>query len=422
MSLLTLGLNHTTAPIDVRERVVFEPAGLGKALTGLTGIPGVQEAAIVSTCNRTEIYCALDSPAAGNGVITDWFHDWHRLAPDAMARCLYRYEDTQVIRHLMRVASGLDSMVLGEPQIAGQLKDAYRAAVAHEAVGPELGKLFQHVFAVAKEVRTDTAIGTSPVSVAFAATTLAKQIFGDLRQAHALMIGAGETIHLATRHLHSAGIRQITIANRDAQRAIRLAEPFGGQGIGLAQIPDVLHQADIIVSSTASTLPILGKGAVEHALKRRRRKPMFMVDIAVPRDIESAIGELNDVFLYTVDDLRGVIEENMAARRAAADEAEAIIESRVEEFLAWQRSLGAVDTIKEYRAQADAVRARTLEQARRMLERDGDAEDALAFLAHTLTTRLLHEPTVTLRHAGRDERTELIDAARELFNLDGKRK
>jgi len=422
MSLLTLGLNHTTAPVEVRERVVFEPAGLGEALAGLTGIPGVQEAAIVSTCNRTEIYCALDSPAERNGAIVNWFHDWHQLPPDAIERCLYRYEDAQVIRHLMRVASGLDSMILGEPQIAGQLKDAYRVAVAHETVGPELGKLFQHVFAVAKEVRTDTGIGTSPVSVAFAAVTLAKQIFGELGQVRALMIGAGETIHLATRHLHGAGVRQLTVANRDAQRAVRLAEPFGGQGIGLAQIPDLLHQSDIIISSTASTLPILGKGAVEHALKRRRRKPMFMVDIAVPRDIEAEIAELDDVFLYTVDDLQGVIEENMAARRAAASEAEAIIETQVEQFLAWQRSLGAVDTIKAYRSQADDLRARTLAQARRMIAQGRSAEDALEFLAHTLTTRLLHEPTVALRHAGRDERGEIIDAARELFNLDGTRK
>lgn len=419
MSLLTLGVNHTTAPVEIRERVVFEPAGLGRALAGLTEVAGVHEAAIVSTCNRTEIYCALDSPADTDRAIVDWFHQWHELDRGEIERCLYRHADVDVVRHLMRVASGLDSMVLGEPQITGQLKDAWRAAITHETLGPELGKLFQHAFAVAKEVRTDTAIGTNPVSVAFAAITLARQIFGDLGRLTALVIGAGETIELAARHLHGAGLRDLIVANRDAQRAIRLAEPFGGRGIALGQLPAILPEADILVSSTASTLPILGKGAVEQALKRRRRRPMFMVDIAVPRDIEPEIGRLPDVFLYTVDDLQGVIEENMAARRQAASEAEAIIEDRVEQFLAWQRSLGAVDTIKECRARADEIRARTLEQARRMVEQGHAPEDALAFLAHTLTSRLLHNPTVALRHAGRDERAELIEAARELFDLDG---
>lgn len=419
MPLLTLGLNHTTAPVEIRERVVFDPAGLGRALAGLTGVPGVHEAAIVSTCNRTEIYCALDSPAGTERAIVDWFHQWHQLDRNEIERCLYRREDAEVVRHLMRVASGLDSMILGEPQITGQLKDAWRAAVTHDALGPELGKLFQHVFTVAKEVRTDTAIGANPVSVAFAAIALARQIFGDLGRLTALMIGAGETIELAARHLHGAGIKELIVANRDAQRAIRLAEPFGGRGVGLRQLPVVLPEADIVVSSTASTLPILGKGAVEQALRRRRHRPMFMVDIAVPRDIEPEIGRLADVFLYTVDDLQGVIEENMAARREAAGEAEAIIEDRVEQFLAWQRSLGAVDTIKDYRARADDIRARTLEQARRMLEQGHAPEDALGFLAHTLTTRLMHSPTVALRHAGRDDRAELIEAARELFDLDG---
>lgn len=420
MSLLTLGLNHTTAPVEVRERVVFEPTGLGRALAGLTGVRGVHEAAIVSTCNRTEIYCALDSPADTERAIVDWFHQWHGLDRDEIERCLYRHEDANVVRHLMRVASGLDSMVLGEPQITGQLKDAWRAAVTHDALGSELGKLFQHAFAVAKEVRTDTAIGANPVSVAFAAITLARQIFGDLGPLTALMIGAGETIELAARHLHGAGVGELIVASRDAQRAIRLAEPFAGRGVGLGQLPGVLPRADILVSSTASTLPILGKGAVEQALKRRRRRPMFMIDMAVPRDIEPEIGRLADVFLYTVDDLQDVIQENMASRREAAGEAEAIIEGRVEQFLAWQRSLGAVDTIKDTRAWADEIRAHTLAQARRMVEQGRAPEDALAFLAHTLTTRLLHNPTVALRHAGRDERTELIEAARELFDLDGR--
>ncbi|MDZ7787397.1 MAG: glutamyl-tRNA reductase [Halofilum sp. (in: g-proteobacteria)] len=419
MPLLVIGLNHTTAPVEIREHVVFEPNGLEQALGGLMALAGVEEAAIVSTCNRTELYCALDSPDTDSQPIIDWFHGWHGADPGAVTPCLYELRGADAVRHLLRVASGLDSLILGEPQIAGQLKDAWRAAATHDTIGIELDKLFQHAFAVAKEVRTETAIGASPVSVAFAATTLARQIFGDLSSLRALLIGAGDTIELAGRHLHGAGLKRLTVANRDVQRAIQLGESFGGEGIGLAQIPDVLHDADIVISSTASTLPILGKGAVEQALKRRRHRPIFMVDIAVPRDIEPEIGRLSDVFLYTVDDLRGVIEENMAARRAAASEAEDIIERKVETFLAWQRSLDVVGTIRNYREQADQVRERTLEQARRMLERGEDPEEALAFLARTLTRRLIHDPTVGLRRAGREERTEVIDAARELLGLDG---
>jgi glutamyl-tRNA reductase len=417
MTLLTLGLNHATAPVEVRERVVFEATRLGVALSQLRTVAGVHEAAIVSTCNRTEIYCALDSPTQLDAV-TKWFHEWHDHDPGEIDPCLYRYLDGDVVRHLLRVASGLDSMVLGEPQIAGQLKDAFRAAQTHGAIGSHLGKLFQHAFAVAKEVRTHTAIGANPVSVAFAAITLAKQIFADLGEVKALLIGAGETIELVARHLHGAGVADLIIANRDAHRANRLAARYEGRAYGLSQLGEVLPEADIVVSSTGSTLPILGKGAVEQAIKRRRRRPVFMVDIAVPRDIEPEIGRLQHVFLYTVDDLREVIDANVAARHAAAGEAEEIINTQVDNFLAWERSLGAVETIKDFRSQADGIRQRTLEQARRMVERGRSPEHALEFLAHTLTTRLLHNPTVALRHAGRDERHEQISAARELFDLD----
>lgn len=418
MSLLVLGLNHTTAPVDIRERVVFEPARLQHALAGLTALSGIHEAAIVSTCNRTEIYCSLDSPAVDDRTLPEWFHGWHELDRDDIERCLYTYRDRDAVRHLLRVAAGLDSMILGEPQITGQLKEAWRTALAQGCVGPELGRLFQHAFAAAKEIRTETAIGASPVSVAFAAVTLARQIFGALERRQVLMIGAGETIELVGRHLHSSGVGGLIVANRDPQRAEDVAAPLGGRAIGLAQIPDVLHEADILVSSTASTLPILGKGAVEQALKRRRHRPMFMVDIAVPRDIEPEIGRLDDVFLYTVDDLHGVIEEGMAARRAAADQAESIIETQVERFLVWQRSLGAVDTIRAFREQADDIRGRTLEQARQALQQGRTPDEVLEYLADTLTARLIHNPTVALRRAGEDERSELIAAARDLFDLD----
>lgn len=417
MPLLILGLNHTTAPVEIRERVVFEPADMGRALTDLTDLPGAVGGTIVSTCNRTEIYCAVDSPEREDAIET-WFRQWHGLGDHELDSCLYRYRDAEAVRHLLRVASGLDSMILGEPQITGQLKDAWRTAVEHGAADPELDRLFQHAFAVTKEVRTETDIGTSPVSVASAAVTLAKQIFGDLRPLTALMVGAGETIELAARHLNGAGLESLIVANRDPHRALQVAQPFGGEAAALEHLGDILHRADIVVSSTASPLPILGKGAVEHALKQRRHRPMFMVDIAVPRDIEPEIGRLNDVYLYTVDDLQGVIDDNMAARREAATAAEEIIAKRVEEFSAWQRSLDAVGTIRDFRAKAEDVRQQTLDQARRMLEQGRSPEEALEFLAHTLTTRLIHNPTVGIRHAGRDERAELIEAARELFDLD----
>jgi len=419
MSLLALGLNHTTAPVEIRERVVFEPARLQHALAGLTAVPDVREATIVSTCNRTEIYCALGGDRPDDGDLLEWLHQWHGCNREQIESCIYRHRDRDAVRHLLRVASGLDSMILGEPQIAGQLKEAWRTAQAAGTMGQELGRLFQHAFTVAKEVRTQTGIGVNPVSVAYAAVTLARQIFGNLDDRGALMIGAGDTIELAARHLQSAGIGGLVVANRDPQRSLKVAEPLGGRGIALSQLPEVLHQADIIISSTASTLPILGKGAVEQALKRRRHRPMFMVDIAVPRDIEPEIGRLDDVFLYTVDDLQGVIEDNMAARRAAATEAEAIVESRIDDFLAWRRSLGAVDTIREFRSQADEIRARTLEQARQALAQGRSPEEALEYLADTLTGRLIHSPTVALRQAGEDEREELLAAARALFDLDG---
>jgi glutamyl-tRNA reductase len=419
MSLLALGLNHTTAPVEIRERVVFEPTSLQHALAGLTALPDVREAAIISTCNRTEIYCSLGSDPPGHDALLDWFHQWHGFERERIEPCMYRLADRDVVRHLLRVACGLDSMILGEPQIAGQLKEAWRTAQAAQSIGTELGRLFQHAFTVAKEVRTETGIGVNPVSVAFAAVTLARQIFGDLDERGALMIGAGETIELAARHLSAAGIGSLVVANRDPQRSVHVAEPFGGRGIALSQLPEVLHEADIVISSTASTLPILGKGAVEQALKRRRHRPMFMVDIAVPRDIEPEIGTLDDVFLYTVDDLQGVIKDNMAARRAAADEAEAIVEERIEQFIAWRRSLGAVDTIRDFRTQADEIRARTLDQARQAMAQGRSPEEALEYLADTLTSRLIHNPTVALRRAGEDEHEELLAAARSLFDLDG---
>jgi glutamyl-tRNA reductase len=308
--------------------------------------------------------------------------------------------------------------VLGEPQILGQLKSAFQDARHAGTLGSQLGRLFQHAFSVAKQVRTDTAIGESAVSVAFAAVNLAKQIFGDLDKQTALMIGAGETIELAARHLHANGIGKIMVANRSLERAENLAEQFSGEALTLPALADRMHEADIIISSTASPLPILGKGATERALKLRRHRPFFMVDIAVPRDIEPEVGELDDDFLYTVDDLQEVIEENLQSRREAAEQAEEIILGRAEEFKGWLRGQGAVDMITSYRNQAQATQQEVLDKARRMLEQGKSADEALQFLAHTLTNKLTHAPTTQLNSAAREGRLEFVEMARELLGLN----
>ncbi|WP_292363503.1 glutamyl-tRNA reductase, partial [Methylophaga sp. UBA1464] len=309
MHLVTYGINHTTAPVAVREKLSFDADKLPLALASLMLNDSVIEAVIVSTCNRTEIYCHLDEDY-DNSVLL-WLHNFQQQDATALQSYLYHYEGADAVRHLFRVASGLDSLVLGEPQILGQLKTAYTQALNAKALGKSLGRLFQHAFAVAKQVRTDTAIGNSPVSVAFAAVSLAKQIFSNLAESTALLIGAGETIELVARHLFDNGIKRLIIANRTVERAHMLATSVNGYAISLSEIPAHLAEADIVISSTASQLPILGKGTVESALKQRKRRPIFMVDIAVPRDIEAEVGQLEDIYLYTVDDLHDIIEENL---------------------------------------------------------------------------------------------------------------
>jgi glutamyl-tRNA reductase len=319
---------------------------------------------------------------------------------------------------MMRVASGLDSMVLGEPQILGQMKSAF--AVAREAgtLGPLLGRLFQATFSTAKTVRTDTAIGENPVSVAFAAVSLAKQIFADLHRSQALLIGAGETISLVARHLHDQGIKRIVVANRTLERASNLAEQFGAHAVLLSEIPDELVKSDIVISSTASQLPILGKGAVERALKQRKHKPIFMVDIAVPRDIEPEVGELDDVYLYTVDDLHEVIAENLKSRQGAAQAAEELVAIGAQDFMQRLRELAAVDVLRAYRQQAERLRDEELSKALRLLNNGSSAEDVLALLARGLTNKLLHAPSVQLKKFSADGRVDALGVAQELFALD----
>lgn len=413
MTLLTLGINHKTAAIEVREQVAFTPEQLEAALAGLKSLPQVHEAAVLSTCNRTELYCVTE--AEGEAEVLAWLGRFHGLGVEELSQCAYHYHDEAAAKHLMRVASGLDSMVLGEPQILGQIKDAYQQARQHHGLGGELERLFQHTFAVAKQVRTETGIGENPVSVAYAAVSLASRIFADFSRSRALLIGAGETIELVARHLREAGIRELIVANRTRERAARLADEFDAQAISLSEIPQALERADIVISSTAAPLPILGKGMVERALKVRRHQPIFMVDIAVPRDIEPQVSDLEDIFLYTVDDLHEVIEENRHHRQVAAQQAEKLITLGVEQWQHERRVRGAGELIRRYREHGEALRADTESQALARLARGEDPEKVVRRLAQQLTNKLLHGPTLRLREASGSERHDIIHAAESLL-------
>ncbi len=416
MKLLIVGLNHKTAPIEVRERLAFGPDIIAGALRDLRGREGVHEAVVVSTCNRTELYCAVED--GGEETVRHWLGGFHGVEHERVNPFLYAHAGRDAVTHLLRVACGLDSMVLGEPQILGQVKSSFQTATDCTATGKLLCRLFQHAFSVAKTVRTDTAIGSSPVSVAFAAVSLARQIFSDLSKQTAMLIGAGETIELAARHLHQNGVGRIIVANRTVERAHEVAAQFDGFAIALTEIANHLADADIVIASTASPLPVLGKGTVERALKKRKHRPMFMVDIAVPRDIEPEVGTLDDVYLYTIDDLQGVIDEGLRSRQAAAVEAEEIVAFHAEEFMAWMRSLDAANVIQDYRQRAEVLRDEVLERAKRQLEAGKPAADVLAFLAHTLTNKLLHAPSTRLRQAAREGDAEILEAANELFALE----
>ncbi len=413
MSLITLGINHKTAPLSLRERLAFTPQTLPEALLSLKKLAHIEEASILSTCNRTELYCVTSED--NDRAIIQWFSQFHGLEESQIKEHIYLHAHEETIRHAMEVASGLDSMVLGEPQIAGQMKTAYAIANENGTVGQLLGKLYQRAFAVSKQVRTDTDIGASPVSVAFAAVSLAKQIFGDLKQTTVLLVGAGETIELAARHLHSQGVNKIIIANRSVERAQKLADEFNGEAISLQRISDYLYKSDIVIASTASPLPIIGKGTVERALKQRKHEPIFMVDLAVPRDVEPEVSELDDVFLYSVDDLQSVIEENMDNRLQAAEQARDIIDVQVTHFIDWQRSLGAVDVIAQIRQGTMEMSKEVLNKAKKQLAAGQDAEEVLDFLANTLTNKFLHQPSTKLRQASQEERDDVLAIAQDLF-------
>ena len=412
MQLFTIGVNHTTAPISIRENVAFTDANLRHALSDLTAKKAV-EAAILSTCNRTEIYVQSATPEP----ILHWLAQYHRLDLNNIQPYTYTLTNQEAVKHAFRVASGLDSMVLGEPQILGQFKQSVKIAQDAGTLGTMLHKLFQRTFEVAKEVRTNTDIGANSISMAAAAIKLAQRIFGDISQQKVLFIGAGEMIELCADHFAAQKPKSITIANRSLERGNDLAEKIGGQAILLNDLPDRFAEFDIVITSTASQLPIVGLGMVERAIKARRHRPMFMVDLAVPRDIEPEVAQLDDVFLYTVDDLAQVVNEGMVNRQEAAINAEIIVQARVEHFMQWLAKRDTVPTIKALRDQAEAMRQTELTKALKLIQKGESPEKALEALSNALTNKFLHAPSHALNQAHGDEHVKLENILKQLYQI-----
>jgi len=413
MPLYALGLNHSTAPLKVRERFAFQMDTLGAALRDLLGQPKVKEAAILSTCNRTEIYFN----GAETEPVVQWLEAFHRVPKASLSQYVYTLPQEKAVPHAFRVASGLDSMVLGEPQILGQMKQAVKTAEAAGSLGLVLNRLFQRTFAVAKDVRTHTDIGSASISMAAAAIKLAERIFPSIAEQRVLLIGAGEMIDLCATHFAARRPRSITVANRTLERGAALASRMQADAITLHELPERLPQFDIIVTSTASSLPILGKGMLERAIKTRRHAPVFIADLAVPRDVESEVAELDDVFLYGIDDLANIVKDNLQIRVEAVAEAEALIAVQAESFLRWLEGRAVVPTITALHGHHDALRAAELERARRLLASGTPADQVLEQLARGLTHKFLHGPTQALNQAGEAERAELLAVLQRVYHL-----
>ena len=438
MALVLVGINHNTANIELREKVAFPPEIVESALAEIYALPPIREVVIVSTCNRTEIYLDFiegdsEAPAsdelAQNRQLADrqaevvsWLSKFHDLEASELEQCRYSFASEDVVRHLMKVSCGLDSMVLGEPQILGQIKSAYAVSKDQKVVEQCLGRAFEEAFSIAKQVRTDTAIGENPVSVAYAAVTLAERIFSDLPSLSVLLIGAGRTIELVVKHLVEKGVSEIVVANRTLDNALEIANRFDAHGVLLSDIPEQLIAADIVVSSTNSQLPLLGKGAVERALKQRKHKPMLLIDLAVPRDIEAEVSQIADAYLYSIDDISDVIEDSVKSRADAAAQAESIIERGVEDYRKGLRSLNAVSTLRAFRDKADAIREGELERALKALEKGESADAVLSGLARSLTQKLIHSPSVQMKKASAAGRDELLELTAELFELSSESK
>ena len=413
MQLYTFGINHQTAPLEVREQVAFNAEGMENALRDLVENGGAKEAAILSTCNRMELYCNAEKP---NHAV-DWLAEYHHLPRKDIEPYLYLLPREQAIKHSFRVASGLDSMVLGEPQILGQMKQAVRHAEEAGTLGFLLHKLFQRTFSVAKDVRTQTEIGSNLVSMAAAAVKMAERIFPDISEQNVLFIGAGEMIELNAVHFAARTPKRITVANRTLERAETLTRRIGGHPITLTDLPEQLGHHDIIVTCTGSPLPILGKGMIERALKMRKHRPMFIVDLAVPRDVEVEVAELADVFMYTVDDIAEVVKEGADARQGAVKEAEVIIDSGVSDFLHWMDSRQVVPTIRALRNHAERNRRHEMEKALKLLAKGNDPQKVLEAMSNGLTNKFLHAPTHALNQVQGSDREKFLDVIHRLYHL-----
>lgn len=418
MTLLALGINHKTAPVSLRERVTFSPDTLGDALHSLHQQPLVQGGVVLSTCNRTELYLSVEQDDNALQQLVNWLCQYHKLSLDDLKKSLYWHQGIDAVNHLMRVSCGLDSLVLGEPQILGQVKKAFAESQERHKLNTELERLFHKSFSVAKRVRTETDIGSSAVSVAFAACSLARQIFESMSEVNVLLVGAGETIELVARYLREHQVKKMVIANRTRERAQVLADEVQAEAITLPEIDERLYKADIIISSTASPLPIIGKGMVERSLKARRNQPMLFIDIAVPRDIEPEVGKLSNVYLYTVDDLHAIIEHNLSQRKAAAVQAEDIVKQESLNFMEWMRSQSAVSSIRDYRSMADNIREELVEKTLIAIQQGADVESAVNDLSRKLTNRLIHAPTKSLQKAASSGDLEQLNLLRDSLGLD----
>jgi len=421
MSIVALGINHKTAPVAVREKIAFNPDHLSTALQQMLQEVQCGEAAILSTCNRTELYVVQEGDVnLTQERILQWLENYHKVPASTILPSIYCHQGQEAVNHMMRVACGLDSLVLGEPQILGQMKQAYSQAKAAGSMALVLDRLFQRTFGVAKQVRTETEIGASAVSVAFASVNLAKHIFAKLENVNVLLVGAGETIELVSKHLYDNNVGKITVANRTLARAEGMAKKIGADVITLAQIPEKMSQVDIVISSTGSTLPIIGKGMVENALSQRKHRPIFMVDLAVPRDIEEQVADLEDVFLYTVDDLQTIIAENIQNRRKAAVEAESMVNSQSNNFMSWLRGLNTQDTVISYRNQCLESRDQLLEKALIQLQNNKSPEAVIGELATKLTNKFMHAPTSAIQSAAQGGELDKLIYLRDIFNLESK--
>ena len=413
MPLHVIGLNHVSAPLDVREKVAFPAERQAQALSELAAQPGVAEAVLVSTCNRTEIYFRADNAATARA----WLEAEAAKAGLDVAPHLYAHTDEAAVRHAFRVACGLDSMVLGEPQILGQVKQSVRAAESAGTLGHTLGNVFRKTFSVAKQVRTETALGGESISMAAAALRLAQNIFGDLSRTRMVLVGVGEMVELAATYFVAQRPASVKVANRTLARGEEFAERFGGTAISLAELADHLHEFDIVVTGTASTLPILGKGMFERALKARRRRPIFVVDFAVPRDVEPEVSKLEDVFLYTIDDLSSIIKDNLQIRRESVAQAEEMIATQAQSFVRWLEGRTVVPTITALQGHHNALRNAELERARKLLAGGTPPAEVLDQLARGLTNKFLHAPTQALNKAGDAERAELVAMFEKIYQL-----